>query len=75
MKKLQIDKQMHHKTSFWFTGTIWILSSVSSALAGLYGATNSFSGTLPAWTQMLCLSIIALGLFLGTMLKWVEGDD
>lgn len=73
-KKLVLDKKMHHKVSFWLTGTIWVLSAGSSGLAALYNAKGGMFN-VPPWASMLLLSIIFLGAFLGTMLRWESGDD
>ena len=75
-RKLKLNRKAHHEIKWWFTGGVWVLSSVSAGLGAVYGNLSPEQhARIPPWGDMLIISIIFLGLFIGTMLKWESGDE
>lgn len=75
-KKLKFNREAHREVKWWFTGGVWVLSSISAGLGAVYGnLTPEQHGMIPPWGNMLIIAVIFLGLFIGTMLKWSSGDE
>ena len=75
-RHLRFNKTAHHEVKWWFTGGVWVLSSLSAGLGAVYGnLTPTQHSLIPHWGNMAIIAIIFLGLFIGTMLKWSVGDE
>ena len=75
-RRIKFNSKAHHEVKWWFTGGVWVLSSIRAGLGAVYGnLTPSQHADIPHWGDMLIIAVIFLGLFIGTMLKWETGDE